>query len=274
VGVAFQFLAEGLHLFWTSPPQKIHFPHERETMGSRRAPRKHIDSAATVAGMDVHGRSFLDSVVIRDISDRGLHVDGVRSSIKTGDIVVVRAGENKGRFQVMWVRPSIHTRYKTVGLEHLMKCTIPWDIDLPPAGPDEFQQARGAARRKHSRYSCEIPVEMRFPGTIAPQWGGTGDVSEGGCFVKTSNILPVGSPVEIALWLGELKMWAHGVVVTNLCGFGTGIKFVGMPLEGMLRLREHIATHGEEIPDRRFDMEVEIENADVEQIAIGHYIGK
>jgi len=243
-------------------------------MGSRRAPRKLIQSAATVAGMDIHGRAFLDSVVIHNISDRGLQVEGIHSSIKSGDIVVVRAGVNKGRFQVMWVRPSIHGRFKSAGFEHLMKCTIPWDIDLPAAGPDEFQQARGSARRKYTRYSCELPVEMRFPGVVAPQWGGTGDVSEGGCFVKTSNILPVGSPVEIALWLGELKMWAHGVVITNLCGFGTGIKFVGMPLEGLLRLREHISAHGDEIPDRRFDIVVEIETNEVEKIAVGHYIGK
>jgi hypothetical protein len=243
-------------------------------MGTRRAPRKPIESAATVAGMDNYGRSFLDTVVLRNISDRGLHLDGIRSSIKTGDTVIVRAGENKGRFQVMWVRPSIRNSFKCAGLEHLMKCTIPWDVDLPAAGPDDFQQARGAARRQYTRYACELPVEMRFPGIVAPQWGGTGDVSEGGCFVKTSNILPVGSPVEIALWLGELKMWAHGVVITNLCGFGTGIKFVGMPAEGMIRLQEHLAAHGEEIPDRRFDLEVEIEEAATAEIAVGHYIGK
>jgi hypothetical protein len=243
-------------------------------MGSRRAPRKLINSAATVAGMDVQGRSFLDAVVLRNISDRGLHVDGLRSSVKLGDTVVVRSGENKGRFQIMWVRPSIKTPFKEVGMEHLMKCTIPWSVELPEPAPDDYQQARGVVRRMHTRFRCEIPVEMRFPGVVAPQWGGTGDVSEGGCFVHSSNILPVGSPVEIALWLGELKMWAHGVVITNLCGFGTGVKFVGMPLEGRLRLREHLAAHGEEIADRRFDLEVEIEESAVEEVAVGHYIGK
>ncbi len=228
-------------------------------MGCRREPRRTVSYPASIAGMDARGRSFLDTIKIRDISARGILVEGVRAVVKIGDTVVVRYGENKGRFRVMWIkRMNGSPNQKQVGLEHLLSTTIPWDVDVPLPTADTYRHPRARIRRQFSRFRCEIPVELRFFYSKAPQWGSTADVCEGGCFVKTSNILPIGSEIEIALWLDHVKVWVKGVIVTNLCGFGTGIRFSSMPLEVRLRLREFLQKKGQEIPDRRYEADEEL----------------
>jgi hypothetical protein len=60
---------------------------------------------------------------------------------------------------------------------------------------------------------------------------------KGGCFVHMVNVLPVASPLEIGLWVGQLKIWAPGIVVSNVTGFGIGIKFTELSAEASSRLR-------------------------------------
>jgi len=61
------------------------------------------------------------------------------------------------------------------------------------------------------------------------------------------NPLPVKTPIRIALWVNEFKLWANGEVITSTPGFGIGVKLTEMTdqdrnqlkqfLESMVRIR-------------------------------------
>lgn len=66
----------------------------------------------------------------------------------------------------------------------------------------------------------------------------TGDICLGGCYVEMSSTQPVAKEVEITLWVGQEKVVAKGVVVSNHPSFGNGIKFTQVPEEGKAQLQK------------------------------------
>ena len=220
-------------------------------MGHRQEPRIQLNSQASLCGMDPHqGRSFLEPVMIHNISHRGLLVQVRRCVVKPGDIVVLRRGQNKGRFQVIWVGETADGQRKQLGLRHVLSAPLFWGLDLPLPAPDNYRRPRLHARRRHRRYSRELAVELRGDNSRIPIWSSTSDISEAGCFVHMLNVLPISASLDIAVWVGEAKVWAQGIVVSNLSGSGTGIKFISICEEGRQRLRELIES-GPEVADRR-----------------------
>jgi PilZ domain len=229
-------------------------------MGSRREPRKAISLPATVCGVDVMGRSFIETVKIGNISGRGALVESIRLAlpIEPGSTVVVRCGENKSRFQVIWVAQLEGRLRKQLGLQHLLPSTLFWDLRIPLPAPDNYARPRLQVRRRHPRFSCELPAELRLEGSRSPLWASTGNVGEGGCFLQMLNVVPVGTRVDVALWLGDVKMWAQGIIVSVVRGFGMGIKFTAMSYEARLRLRRTTSEKGAQVEDRRLRLDEEL----------------
>jgi hypothetical protein len=220
-------------------------------MGHRQEPRIQLNSPASLCGMDLHqGRSFLEPVTIRNMSGRGLLVQLTRCFVNSGDVVVLRCGQNKGRFQVIWVGETSDGRQKQLGLQPVLPANLSWGFDLPLAGPDNYRRPRVQERRRHRRFSRELSVELRVENSRMPIWSSTSGISEGGCFAYMPYVLPISARLNIALWLGEVKVWAEGIVVSNLSGSGTGIKLIAIPEEGRQRLRGLIES-GPEVTDRR-----------------------
>lgn len=209
-------------------------------MGHRREPRLELNLSATLCGMDASGRSFLESVTIHNISGNGLLVENKRNIVDAADIVVVRFGHHKARFKVAWVYASPTNGHQWLGLRHVAPTNFLWGLDLPVPAPDEYVRPRLQVRRRHPRFGCELAVEVRIKGARTPNWSTTSDVSEGGCFVHMLNVLPAATAVEIGIWLGQLKIWASGIIVRNVTGFGIGIKFTELSAEASSRLRESI----------------------------------
>src|ERR1700758_1807146 len=221
------------------------------TMGHRREPRIELNSQASLCGMDPHqARSFLELVMIRNISGRGLLVEVRRCFVKPGDIVVLRHRQHKGRFEVIWAEETPDGTRKQLGLRHVLSTTLFWGIELPLPAPDDYQRPRLQVRRRHPRYSCELAVEVRVENSGTPIWSTTSDISETGCFVHLLNVLPLSARLDIALWVREAKVWTQGIVVSSLGGSGTGIKFIAISEEGRQRLRELIES-GSQVADRR-----------------------
>jgi hypothetical protein len=97
-----------------------------------------------------------------------------------------------------------------------------------------------AKQREHPRFKAALPVELRRPGASTPFRAQTGDICLGGCYVEMSSTQQVSREVEITLWIGQEKVLARGVVVSNHPSFGNGIKFTHVPEESKARLREFV----------------------------------
>jgi hypothetical protein len=65
----------------------------------------------------------------------------------------------------------------------------------------------------------------------------TSDLSLGGCYVKTMVTMPVGTRLDIGLWLEEEKVMISAIVVTCYPQLGNGIQFLEMPPADRNRVR-------------------------------------
>jgi len=80
-------------------------------------------------------------------------------------------------------------------------------------------------RRKHPRFTVSVPVEVHAEGSEAPVRCATSDLSLGGCYIESLYPFPVGTCVELKLFLeGTLLILAK--VVTCYPQVGNGIQFV------------------------------------------------
>ena len=95
-------------------------------------------------------------------------------------------------------------------------------------------------QRQHPRFKAAVPVELRGPGASSPLRAQTGDISLGGCYVEMTSTQAVSKEVEVTLWIGDTKVQAHGVVVSNHPSFGNGIKFTEVPKESKIRLQQFV----------------------------------
>lgn len=94
--------------------------------------------------------------------------------------------------------------------------------------------------RQHPRFKAALPVELH-PSTIgAPLRAQTQDVCLGGLYVEMSLTQRVSTELEIALWIGDTKISATGVVVSSHLSFGNGIKFTHLPEESKNRLEQFL----------------------------------
>jgi PilZ domain len=93
--------------------------------------------------------------------------------------------------------------------------------------------------RRFHRRPCSLPIELRRLWTPYPFRSTTVDLSAAGCYVNLTSILPVGTAVDVALWIGETKLAFRGTV-RSADGVGNGIDFTGMNDEQRSRLRHYV----------------------------------
>jgi hypothetical protein len=78
----------------------------------------------------------------------------------------------------------------------------------------------GFERREVPRYKVNLP--MRWEGRRATRDGTITDISIGGCFVLTDDLIDRGDPVKIELLLpaGVLTLWGQVIYTAEEIGFG------------------------------------------------------
>jgi uncharacterized protein (TIGR02266 family) len=101
------------------------------------------------------------------------------------------------------------------------------------------------------RVDLRVPVEILCSKGIRLT-GKTRNVSEGGMFVETALLLPVGSPVRCDLALEESSIEVFGRIAWSrrrqpLATAGMGIQFVGFE-DGARRVLSEVVAHGEAVP--------------------------
>jgi len=193
-------------------------------MGKRREPRKEIKVPVRIFGTDHSGQVFSEKVFTANVSRHGAELIEVKAQLKADEIVGLTYGSNKGHFRVKWVGAAGTPKGGHIGLLNLSPEKALWDFPLPTASADTaWRDARD--RRAYPRLKTVNSVEVYAAENTAPIRARTADLSLGGCFVEMPNPLPRGTPVRIALWLKDTKVWANGRVVTSTPGFGIGAQF-------------------------------------------------
>ena len=94
-----------------------------------------------------------------------------------------------------------------------------------------------ADRRAFPRTKVSVQTELHVGNTNTPMREKTSDLSLGGCYVKTKVTTPVGTNLDVALWVGAKKVMIHAIVVTCFPQIGTGIQFLAMPRADRNRVR-------------------------------------
>jgi hypothetical protein len=98
-------------------------------------------------------------------------------------------------------------------------------------------------RRKYARIKTSIPIEFKAEGAAVASHAETADLSLSGCYVEMSFTLPVGTKLDLVLWVEDERLAVKGVVVTHHPQFGNGIKFVDMPQESQAKLDRFLKAH-------------------------------
>jgi PilZ domain len=99
------------------------------------------------------------------------------------------------------------------------------------------------ARREQRRYvrrQCALPIELRVAATSFPIKAETSDLSPAGCYIRVLSPFPVGSGLDIVLWVKDTKMSFHGTVITADPNLGNGVAFTGISPEHSSLLQKYL----------------------------------
>jgi hypothetical protein len=101
---------------------------------------------------------------------------------------------------------------------------------------EQPQEVPQKERRKYPRTKVAIPIEFKPEGATVASRAETADLSLVGCYVEMSFTLPVGSHLDLVLWVEDERLATKGIIVTHHPQFGNGIEFLNMSQEDQARL--------------------------------------
>jgi c-di-GMP-binding flagellar brake protein YcgR len=99
--------------------------------------------------------------------------------------------------------------------------------------PQELSQKE---RRKYPRAKIAIPIEFKPESAAVASRAETADLSLAGCYVEMSFTLPVGTKLDVMLWMEDERLAGKGIVVTHHPQFGNGIEFLAMSAQDQDKL--------------------------------------
>jgi hypothetical protein len=209
-------------------------------------------------GMDSGGKPFSQMAHTVDISGRGARLAGIQSPKQRGDIIGVQRGEQKARFQVMWVGEVSTAAQGQIGIQCMDAGRCLW-VEALKNGSDQFGQGPeilspvtiaekasaggGEARverRRYPRYPCAGGVKLRKDGTELGTWAKLADIGLGGCYAELMSPLPLQTPVEFEIQALDVEIHGRGIVRTMHPSVGNGVAFTQMGAEDWKRLNQLI----------------------------------
>src|SRR5216684_402513 len=75
-------------------------------MDRRKERRLSLELPVRIWGMDRMARPFAEMVRVRDVSNHGAVLIGLRSKVKTGEVLDVQHGTARARFRIVWISLS------------------------------------------------------------------------------------------------------------------------------------------------------------------------
>lgn len=98
-------------------------------------------------------------------------------------------------------------------------------------------------RRRSPRVKVGIAIEFKPEGAAVASRTETADLNLNGCYVEMAFTLPVGSKLDLVLWVEDHRLQAKGTVVTHHPQFGNGIEFHEMSADDQRKLAHFLQTH-------------------------------
>jgi len=214
-----------------------------------------------VWGMDSTGKPFSQTAHTLDISGRGARLAGITGPKQRGDVIGVQYGDQKARFQVMWVGAEGTPAQGQIGIGCMDAGRCLWAEALKNT-PDQFGQGPeilnpgttivGSAtagegetkveRRRYPRYQCAGGVKLLKEGTDLGTWAKLTDIGLGGCYAEMMSPLPVQTRVEFTIQAHDLEIRGRGMVRTTHPSVGNGVAFTQMGAEDWRLLNQLIVS--------------------------------
>ena len=116
-------------------------------------------------------------------------------------------------------------------LSQWLQANLPHPAAVPSASPGSPLAGLGllsvssADRRELSRHACQLGAEVYRSGGSVPTRCILSDISNGGCYVETTEPLPSGTAVQIVVRTRDIKLRIQGTVQAVHRAFGMGIAF-------------------------------------------------
>jgi diguanylate cyclase (GGDEF)-like protein/putative nucleotidyltransferase with HDIG domain len=80
-------------------------------------------------------------------------------------------------------------------------------------------------RRLHARLKCRVTIEVHPDSVSGPLFANLTDISLGGCYVETSNIVPPGTELKLIFSVDDGQLQAAGTVARIDPGMGLAVQF-------------------------------------------------
>jgi hypothetical protein len=170
-------------------------------------------------------------------------VEGVQQRLDVTDVVGLRHGGQKARFQVAWVGHEGTAQQGQIGLRALELQKDIFGVAIQPEPAPARSSSVGSERRSHPRISCQGSVKFRREGADTPDSGALKLLSEGGCYIETAATAPPFSHLDLIMFVDGVELQATGKVLATNPGFGMGIEFAAMNPAYRARLHEWTAQH-------------------------------
>lgn len=105
-------------------------------MGKRREQRTPMALPVKVIIMGAEKRPHVEMACTLNVSPRGARLNGIRRSIKPGDVVTIQRGKDKAVYRVAWVGSRDQKTEGQAGFEAIQPGVNIWGVELW-AGEDE-----------------------------------------------------------------------------------------------------------------------------------------
>jgi hypothetical protein len=86
-------------------------------MDRRKERRLNLELPVRIWGVDRMARPFAEIVRVRNVSNRGAVLNGVRSKIQTGELLDVQLGASRAQFRIVWMSLSGEAGIQALAME-------------------------------------------------------------------------------------------------------------------------------------------------------------
>lgn len=175
-----------------------------------------------------------------DITETSARIAGLNLLLEPGEVIEIRRGAAKARFEVIWMGASGSSLDGQAGIRSMEPNKPIWGVDLPldqrdinvnvalvrTSEPVAYTpSATPGGKRAHERYPCSGSASIRAKTSSFALHGEVKDISAGGVYVELTSPMAVGTQVTIGLKIEGAWIEFAGAVRTSYPLVGMGIAF-------------------------------------------------